>query len=282
MPLTLRFVIVFLLVSGSAQLLVKALGFNMFTATILMWSVGIAALLAMKWAKQPLSALGWAWGGARYHAIAFVLPLIYGGLAYTLSGAVGLAKFPDAENTRQLAGFAGFPDMPLLLAMIATFMLVASAGLVNSMSTALGEEIGWRGLVTPLLTSQWGFLAATLVTGLMWAAWHMPLVLFSDYNAGGAKLFEVLSFTLMLVSISGPMAWLRLKSGSLWPAAMLHATHNLFIQNFFDALSSRGESAITMIGEFGVVLAGVSLLVSLPFWVSGARLSRPDFPPSSH
>lgn len=266
-----RFLFVFLLVSGGAHALVRLLGFNMFTATLLMWSVGVAAMLALRWAKRPLSDLGWGWGPARYHVIAFVLPLIYGGIAYTFAGVLGLADFPNPENARNLVDFAGFKELPLLPAMALTFLLLASSGLVNSMSTALGEEIGWRGLLTPLLTQRWGFIVATLATGLFWASWHMPLIFFSAYNAGGEQYAEALSFLCMIVSISGPMAWLRLKSGSLWPAAMLHATHNLFIQSFFDQLSNRGESTITMVGEFGVILAGAALLVSLPFWLDGAR-----------
>ncbi len=277
MRLFARFLLVLLLVSGSAQVLVKLLGFNMFTATLLMWSVGVAAMLTMCWARLPLARLGWNWGPARYHVIAFVLPLIYGGIAYTLAGVFGLADFPSAENARNLVGFAGFDKLPLLPALVATFLLLATSGLVNSMSTALGEEIGWRGFLTPLLTSQWGFVAATLVTGAMWASWHMPLIFFSAYNAGGVQWAEALSFFIMITAFSGPLAWLRLKSGSLWPAAMLHATHNLFLQNFFDQLTNRGESQITMVGEFGVILAGVTVLVCLPFWVYGARLARPDF-----
>jgi len=62
---------------------------------------------------------------------------------------------------------------------------------------------------------------------------------------------------------------------------MLHAAHNLFLQNFFDPLSGRGDNAITMVGEFGVILAAVSLLVSLPFWWAGARLARTQFPPAN-
>lgn len=273
-----RFLIVFLVVSGGAHLLVKLLGFNMMTVTLLMWSVGVSAMLSLLWSRIPLTALDWNWGRARYHVIAYVLPLVYGGIAYCVAGAFGLVEFPSAENARNLTDFSGVQGLPLLPAVAATFLLLATSGLVNSLSTALGEEIGWRGLLTPLLTSRWGFILATLVTGLLWASWHMPLIFFSGYNAGGLQSAEVASFIVMIVAISGPLAWLRMKSGSLWPAAMLHATHNLFLQNFFDQLTKRGESQITMTGEFGVVLAATVLLVSLPFWWDGARQLRSDFP----
>jgi membrane protease YdiL (CAAX protease family) len=93
----------------------------------------------------------------------------------------------------------------------------------------------------------------------------------SGYNGGGDVRFEILSFAIGVVAISGPMTWLRLRSGSLWPCAVLHASHNLFVQGVFDRLTTRGDGAITVVGEFGVVFAGSLLLVSLPFWTMGMR-----------
>ncbi|MDX9864655.1 MAG: CPBP family glutamic-type intramembrane protease [Anaerolineaceae bacterium] len=45
-------------------------------------------------------------------------------------------------------------------------------------------------------------------------------------------------FTILVVGISTVFAWLRLQSGSLWPAAVLHASHNLFVQAIFTSLTA--------------------------------------------
>lgn len=153
-------------------------------------------------------------------------------------------------------------------------MIIGSVGMVGSVSTGLGEEIGWRGFLTPRLTAMSGFVVATLITGLIWSSWHVPMLVLSEYNGGGDQRFEIASFMIMVIAISGAFAWLRLKSGSLWPAATLHASHNLFIQGIFDPLTTRGADEITMVSEFGVVLAGVAVVVCIPFWVMGARISR--------
>ena len=42
-------------------------------------------------------------------------------------------------------------------------------------SSPLGEEIGWRGFALPRLQAQFGPLVASLVIGLIWAIWHLPL-----------------------------------------------------------------------------------------------------------
>jgi uncharacterized protein len=248
-----------------------AVGFTGLLATAVMWSIAISAMLALTLTGQDLSSLGWKWGPARYHVIAFLLPILYGGAGYAIASAAGLVTFPSADGLANLQRAAGFQSLPATLGLAVSLLLIATAGMVGSMSTALGEEIGWRGFLTPRLTAMSGFVVATLITGIIWGAWHMPMLVFSDYNAGGDKAYEMASFAVFIVSGSAVYAWLRLESGSLWPAATLHASHNLFIQNVFDPLAVRGDNPITMVGEFGVVTAAVGLLCTLPFWILGIR-----------
>jgi membrane protease YdiL (CAAX protease family) len=47
----------------------------------------------------------------------------------------------------------------------------------------------------------------------------------------------------MVVAIAVPMAWLRLRTGSVWPAAIMHALHNLPMTAHVGA-TSRPESAV--------------------------------------
>lgn len=65
----------------------------------------------------------------------------------------------------------------------------------------------------------------------------------------------------MVVSISSAMAWLRLKSGSLWTATIFHDSHNLFVQSVFDRLTADTGPTKWIIGEFGLgpVITGASV-----------------------
>lgn len=271
----------FALLLGFAALIEWAIvtfSFSGMTATLLMWSVGAAAMLALKLTGQNLSSLGWKWGSARHHLIAFALPIVYGGVAYAGANAAGLADFPKFETIIEIASQQGFGSLGPVLSTAVLLFLALTAGMVNNMASALGEEIGWRGFLTPRLTALLGFFGATLFTGLLWAGWHLPILIFSDYNAGGEKLYEIISFVVMITAISGAFAWLRLDSGSLWPAATLHASHNLMLQAIFDPMTNRGDNPVTMVGEFGVVTAGVCVLVCLPFWIAGMRRARNEAP----
>jgi membrane protease YdiL (CAAX protease family) len=70
----------------------------------------------------------------------------------------------------------------------------------------------------------------------------------------------------MVVAISFVFAWLRLKSGSLWTGAILHASHNLYVQAIFTPLTAdRGKTA-WFIDEFGVVLPLVAVAFAIYFW----------------
>ena len=63
--------------------------------------------------------------------------------------------------------------------------------------------------------------------------WHFPELIFADYNSGTPWWFGMTCFAVMVVSLSVIMSWIRLRTGSVWAAAILHASHNTFIQGFF-------------------------------------------------
>lgn len=95
----------------------------------------------------------------------------------------------------------------------------------------------------------------------------MPAIFLADYNSSGTpNLYSAVNFAVLIIAISFPFAWLTLKSGSLWPAVVLHAFHNQIVQGIFDKLT--GNTGITpyIIGEFGIGLALTGLVVAYIFW----------------
>jgi membrane protease YdiL (CAAX protease family) len=97
------------------------------------------------------------------------------------------------------------------------------------------------------------FTVTALISGIVWSVWHYPILLFADYNAGMPAWYGLLCFTVMVVGMSFVFAWMRLKSGSLWTGVLLHASHNLFIQDFFDPITPDTSPTKYVIGEFGCV-----------------------------
>jgi membrane protease YdiL (CAAX protease family) len=70
----------------------------------------------------------------------------------------------------------------------------------------------------------------------------------------------------MVVAMAFVMGWLRLKSGGLWPCAMLHASHNLFIQAILDRMTAPTGRALYFTTEFGCGLALTIAVVAIYFW----------------
>jgi membrane protease YdiL (CAAX protease family) len=139
-------------------------------------------------------------------------------------------------------------------------------GFIRSCANALGEEIGWRGFLTPQLVRTRGFTGASLITGCVWAVWHYPILLFADYNLGTPGWYAISCFTVMVIGTSVIYTWFRLKTGSLWTATFLHASHNLFIQGIFTPLTGDTGPTRYAVDEFGFVLPLVIGATAVWFW----------------
>ncbi|MGI8510747.1 MAG: CPBP family intramembrane glutamic endopeptidase, partial [Gemmatimonadaceae bacterium] len=110
------------------------------------------------------------------------------------------------------------------------------------------------------------FTRTALLSGIIWSAWHLPLIIFADYNGGTPPAYSIMCFVIMVIGISFPMAWIRLRSGSIWPAALLHASHNLYIQGFFDRVTDDTGITKYLLSEFGAVLALTAVITGYLFW----------------
>ncbi|TBW30234.1 CPBP family intramembrane glutamic endopeptidase [Gramella sp. KN1008] len=231
---------------------------NMF---LVMWIPGLAALLTMLFTALPLRSVGWRFN-FKWMAIGWLLPVSYGAITYGiiwLTGLGGVPKETFLERARFTMGMSSEND---LLIIISAFFFISLVNLLPNMLLSLGEELGWRGFLVPQLIKTTTFLNTVIVSGIIWSCWHLPGILSGDYAAQGTPLwYQVFCFILMVVSGSVMLAWLRIQSGSLWPAVVFHATHNGVIQAFFDRLTSDTGYTGYFIGEFGIGLAMVSLVI---------------------
>jgi uncharacterized protein len=150
--------------------------------------------------------------------------------------------------------------------------LTGSIGMVHSIANALGEEIGWRGFLVPELFKTTGLTGTALFSGVVWALWHYPVLIGADYNAGTPTWYGLTCFTVMVLAISFIFAWMRLKSGSLWTAALLHASHNLYVQSIFTPLTHKSGNTAWFFDEFGVVLPIVTIIFAIFFWSRRGQL----------
>ena len=232
----------------------------------IMWCPALAALVSCRLLGRDFRSLAWRWPAGRYVAAGYFVPLAYAGIAYAAVWAFRLGGW-NSEFVSLVSQRFGLGGLPAGGALALYIFFSATAGMIRGMATALGEEIGWRGFLVPELAKQMPFTKLSLLSGIIWALWHSPLLLFADYNAGTNKWYALACFAVMVISISFVFAWLRLKSGSLWTAALLHASHNLFIQQVFDNLMRDTGKTLWYTTEFGAALAVVTIGFAIYFWM---------------
>jgi uncharacterized protein len=160
-----------------------------------------------------------------------------------------LAQFdpqPPAGISTQLAGIASSPIVVFAIMLaVSTFLLVFP----NSLFAA-GEEIGWRGyMLTRLIDA--GVPRPILASGLIWGLWHMPLVLAGLYAAGSSPVRSAVLLMVTATLFSYLLARMRLETGSIWLAIILHGAWNSIIQTAFDPATAPG--AKLWVGESGIL-----------------------------
>ena len=135
----------------------------------------------------------WRFGGRWYAVAALFAPAV-------VAAALAIARPGPGDSSK-------LPLFPLVFAEVLIF-------------TSLGEEIGWRGYLLPALLERFGPLRASLVLGLFWAVWHLPL--FSIPGTAQSSIpFGYFAANLVAFSVIYTVLFRRTQ-GSLLPALLLH------------------------------------------------------------
>jgi uncharacterized protein len=183
---------------------------------------------------DPLGAtsLHWAWT-PELSAAVLVQPmlLVVTGLAYNwICGNPPVAMQPAGP----LAAFA----VTIIFLAIAT----------------LGEEIGWRGLALPALQSLQSALKASLILGILWAAWHIPFWLLLDTFDQFGWTYLALNF-LFVVPGTFYITWFfNHGRSSVLLAIAFHLAFNIVNTAVFPVTVNPGAFALFIAADWVVTL----------------------------
>ena len=219
------------------------------------WAPAIAALLAaaLTGGRDAVRELGarlvrwrvsWQW----YLVVILgpaVFSLVVAGLYVLLGGSWSAAVPPSLR------------EGPLV--MLPLFLVILT------LTDGLGEELAWRGFALPRLLAGHNALVASLILGVLWGLWHLPLVW-----TEGAPLYQqpVWLFLLDITAKSVLFTWVFLHTrGSVLLAMLLHGATNLFVVS--PMLPSTGSLTLPLLA------AGVKwVLVVVVIVVAGPSLAR--------
>lgn len=229
----------------------------------LMWCPALAAFITHKYLGRPISTIAWNWAPTRYNLAAYFIPLGYVALIYAFVWSTGFGGFYSKSFVGLVAKDFGFGPLSQAATITIYFCFTATIAVVRDSATVLGEEIGWRGFLVPELAKHHGFVATSLISGIVWALWHFPILLLGTYHSSTPVWYFLPLFTVTVVTINFLWTWLRLKSGSIWPCVILHAAHNTFFQRFFDPLTVYNKKTPYVASEFGAALTIVSICIAV-------------------
>ena len=157
----------------------------------------------------------------------------------------------------------------------ATPWLAIAVAIVIGTPLQAGEEVGWRGYALPRLAANIGLARASLLLGVLWGAWHLPLFLIQGLGNYGQ------SFPMFVVgstALSVAMTWLYANTrGSLLLAMLMHSAVNQTIGIVPTRLASPQGNPLTAIDTSPITLIFGALLAisALYFLVRMSSLEKP-------
>jgi len=233
-----------------------------------MWSPGTAAVLTCLVLRRDVRSLPWRWAPARWIAAAWALPAAYGFAVYLPIWLLSLggSRFGNADTLAQWSQEILGKGPTRLGGVLFCLLLISTLGVINAAANTLGEEIGWRGFLVWEMRKVMPFWMVGLGSGLVWSVWHYPGILLTDYSAGeGSRWLQVVFFTASVTPMGVVFAYFAFRARSLWPAVVLHASHNCFIQRVYTPLTAKGPGTHLYIDEFGCLLPVASILLAAYF-----------------
>ena len=246
---------------------------NQMVFAVVMMITMFMPFLGVLIAKIPLKGMGWVphlKGKLRYVFFALCVPA----LLSILGGVLFFVIFPytfDAEflTLRGLLEEAGALEqfeaqgitIPMYL-LISGIQAVTFAPFLN-MFVALGEEVGWRGALYPYLKEKFGVTKGRIAGGVIWGAWHWPIMILAGYEYGkeyiGAPVLGLIVFCICTAAMGILHDYVYEKTETIWLPSLLHGAVNAF--TIFAYLIKPEYSHMAILGPAGIVIIGMSPMV---------------------
>lgn len=270
----------------------STIAFPLVITTLLSCSPAVASLIARVSLGEGIRDISLRLRGewvARAMLIGWLWPVLCGSLTYGVAWIAGFTRFQwtsvgstygtwGPENLLGISIFGMSPWAGFAVRLLAC-LLFAFVGCLQS----LGEELGWRGyLLTRLFDAK--IPLPVFWNGLIWGLWHIPyfVLLTSDRNLPERRSVSLFFFVAGTIAGAYLLSYLRLRSGSIWPAVLAHASGNVVFTWAFEGFTAaspfwKGELYLLSVGLPVLIL----MLQRRPWIVRYWPQPRNDVPPPS-
>lgn len=142
---------------------------------------------------------------------------------------------------------------PLISVYGSQAVFMAPIAILFAFPGAFAEEVGWRGYVLPRLQNKQSALISSVVVGIFWGAWHIPLLIyFGDLDAN--DFFGYLLAVLNIVPVAILYTWLYNNThGSLLLVTLFHIGQQLS-NNLLGVLPTHTDEILVWIAAVVIII----------------------------
>jgi uncharacterized protein len=232
------------------------------TIPLILAFLGLFFLIVLRFTagREAMARVWLSWGSWRYYLSFGAAVIIYYILQAVLNAIFNLGSAQPAPIPTP----SGFSSTTFLILGAVQSVLIAP---ILAIVIAFGEEYGWRGYLQSELFKL-GRVRGVLLLGIIWGAWHWPLILMG-YNYPNHPLLGMLLMVLYTTGLAVVLGYAVLRSGSVLLSSYLHALNNQIVA-FIVALGFRPfDAAFSFdIGIFGIATLALVVILVLrdPIW----------------
>lgn len=257
---------------------------NQMVFSIVMVTTMFMPFMATLIARIPLKGMGWVpqlKGKIRYVFFALWMPA----LLSIIGGVLFFIIFPKAFDSEflTLRGLIEAGALEKLEAQgltIPIYILISSIQAITfapffNMFAALGEEVGWRGVLYPYLKEKLGVTKGRIVGGVIWGAWHWPVMIFAGYEYGkeyiGAPVLGPIVFCLFTVMMGILCDYVYEKTETIWLPSLIHGATNAFTIFAYLTKPEYADMAIFGPAYIGIISMSPMLIMAVIICVRQKR-----------
>lgn len=214
---------------------------NQMAFTCILSVVMFAPLLGAFMAKIPMGSIGFKpkfKGNIRYILASWFSPIVFSVLGAVLYYVIFSSRLnftgkyliasAGEEVIEQLAAQGISVSMYHVITIVSA---IVYAPWIN-MFFAFGEEAGWRGVMNPMLKDRFGKTKGRVIGGIIWGAWHWPIMILAGYEYGleywGAPVLGMVLFCIFTIGAGTLMDVLYEKTNCIWMPSLAHGALNAF------------------------------------------------------
>ena len=261
--------VVFILSYGWQYIIYLDGGIDSGLVPLTMLFPGLIAVAFLIINKEGFRKIGWGLKKWKYIFPAIFIPLgLSLGLVYLIEG-LSWGSQPELfvfnngmlESTK-LGLILGKTNQSIpffLINIILSHLLFIAGGSILT----LGEELGWRGYLQEKLLRKYGLIWGLVILGAIWGYWHLPIILMGYNFPSQPVLGGLLLMPIGTIFIGIFLAWIYLRSKSIWMPALAHTSLNIFSGFFYGMTMNVNELSRQLVWIAGWGIVATICLINL-------------------